>query len=236
MEYCERTDAGFWAEPVNALTNLAFLLAALAIARALYRADRPLRETWDLWLLALLVAAIGVGSFLWHTLATPWSALADVIPILLFINGFLLVFLVRVAGLGRLGWLAGTAAVSAWFVLFHALNYAVATLLPADLLNGSEFYLPTWAALWIMAAYCWTSGHRNRHLMLGAGLAFTASLTLRSVDNTLCPAWSPGTHFGWHLLNGLVLYLATLALLVHRNEFRPAGVRGSARAGRQRGQ
>ena len=27
--YCERTDPGYWAEPVNALTNLAFLLAAL---------------------------------------------------------------------------------------------------------------------------------------------------------------------------------------------------------------
>ena len=27
--YCERIDTAFWAEPVNAVTNLAFILAAL---------------------------------------------------------------------------------------------------------------------------------------------------------------------------------------------------------------
>lgn len=27
--YCERIDPGFWSEPINALTNLAFLVAAL---------------------------------------------------------------------------------------------------------------------------------------------------------------------------------------------------------------
>ena len=26
--YCERTDAGYWSEPVNALSNAGFLLAA----------------------------------------------------------------------------------------------------------------------------------------------------------------------------------------------------------------
>jgi len=30
--YCERTDASFWAEPANALTNAAFLIAAALIA------------------------------------------------------------------------------------------------------------------------------------------------------------------------------------------------------------
>ena len=70
MQYCERTGAGFWAEPVNAMTNLAFL-----------------------------VAAVGVGSFLWHTFATPWAEWADVIPIGLFIAVFLASFLRRVAGL-----------------------------------------------------------------------------------------------------------------------------------------
>ena len=33
--YCERTGPEYWSEPVNALTNLAFLLAALVMARRL---------------------------------------------------------------------------------------------------------------------------------------------------------------------------------------------------------
>ncbi|CAN0604740.1 unnamed protein product, partial [Ectocarpus sp. 12 AP-2014] len=55
--YCERMDAGFWAEPVNALTNAAFLIAA-------YLLYRQLRGTDDRAALALtgLVAAIGIGS------------------------------------------------------------------------------------------------------------------------------------------------------------------------------
>jgi len=28
--YCERIDPSFWSEPVNAMTNLAFIVAALA--------------------------------------------------------------------------------------------------------------------------------------------------------------------------------------------------------------
>ena len=38
--YCERTDPSFWAEPVNALTNIAFLIAAYAAYR-LWRRDAP---------------------------------------------------------------------------------------------------------------------------------------------------------------------------------------------------
>ncbi len=206
MQYCERIGAGFWAEPVNALTNLAFLLTALAIAYALHHAGRPLRKTWDLWLLASLVTAVGVGSFLWHTLATAWSELADVIPILLFINVFLLSFLVRIARLGPL-------AVVAWFVAFQTVNFVLPAAFPPGTLNGSLFYLPTWAALWLMVAYCWKTGSPNKGLMLSAGLAFTFALSLRTLDVDLCPVWPLGTHFGWHLLNGLTLYLVTIALL-----------------------
>jgi hypothetical protein len=36
---------------------------------------------------------------------------------------------------------------------------------------------------------------------------FSLSLVLRTVDAAICPAFPLGTHFIWHLLNGLVLYL-----------------------------
>ena len=49
--------------------------------------------------------------------------------------------------------------------------------------------------------------------MLSAGLAFTVSLSLRTLDSELCTAWPLGTHFGWHVLNGLTLYLVMIALI-----------------------
>ena len=81
MAYCERTGPAFWAEPVNALTNAAFLIAAaLLCRRADVRGDPPALA------LAILTGIVGIGSFLFHTLAVHWSMLADVIPIALFIG------------------------------------------------------------------------------------------------------------------------------------------------------
>ena len=76
--YCERLGPEAWAEPVNALTNLAFILAAL--------------WTWPRVrgmatgrVLAGVLFVIGVGSGLFHTLATAWASMADTLPILAFI-------------------------------------------------------------------------------------------------------------------------------------------------------
>ena len=103
--YCERLGPGLLAEPLNAATNAAFLLAA-SLAFAEWRrnpADRP-----ALALIAMM-AVIGVGSGLFHTFANAWSNLADVIPIAIFVHAYLFVALRRLLGLSRraaLGWLA----------------------------------------------------------------------------------------------------------------------------------
>ena len=76
--YCERVGPDYWSEPVNAVTNAAFLLAAAFMwprVRGL-----PLGR-----LLCAILAAIGIGSWLFHTHAQAWAGLADVLPILLFI-------------------------------------------------------------------------------------------------------------------------------------------------------
>ena len=97
FNYCERAqDPSFWAEPLNAVTNAAFLIAAavcLVIALRARRADGPV-----LWLIAVM-AAIGVGSFLFHTYAETWAALADVIPIGIFILSFFVLSMRCFAGL-----------------------------------------------------------------------------------------------------------------------------------------
>lgn len=213
--YCERVGDAFWAEPVNALTNLAFLLAAAYFVRALLRNQNPALRMWDLWLLAGLMAAVGIGSFLWHTLATPWAEWADVIPILLFISLFLLSFLVRVARLGIV-W------VSYWFVLYQTVNFGLQAALPPDFLNGSIFYLPTWISLPVTALYSKSTGRPGSGPLLAATLVFTLSLTMRTLDTALCSEWPLGTHFIWHLLNGLTLYLAANSLLPERARVQPA--------------
>ena len=83
--YCERTGPEFWSEPLNAVTNLAFIFAAFLVARMILRAGPERRRDGALWGLTGLICVIGIGSGLFHTFATRWALLADIIPIALFI-------------------------------------------------------------------------------------------------------------------------------------------------------
>src|SRR6266481_2871090 len=176
--YCERTDASFWAEPANALTNAAFLIAAAAafwLWRRQSGSDRS--RDWPALALIVVVVAVGIGSFAFHTLATRGAVLADVIPIAVFIYGYLLLALRRFLGLA-----AGVAVaiVAAYAVGAQALSW----LAPPYALNGSVGYLPALAAM-----------------------IFTVSLALRTIDLKACDTFPLGTHFSWHLLNAVVLYV-----------------------------
>jgi hypothetical protein len=206
--YCERGAPAFWAEPINAVSNIAFLLAALA-AFLHWRNDGG-RDPAILALI-LLAALIGVGSFTFHTLATRGAMLLDVGPIGLFIYGFFLLALRRLLGLA---W--GPAL--AIFAGFVALSLGLAVLVPREVLNGSSGYLP---ALGALLAIGWLNRTRTAgRLLLLAGATFTASLAFRIADLPLCGAIPTGTHFLWHILNAAVIYLALRAAIGARERAR----------------
>jgi hypothetical protein len=79
--YCERAEPGLFAEPLNALTNVAFFVAAWA-AWSLARRSRTAPA--DIGLLIALSIVIGIGSTLFHTFAAVWARVLDEVPILLF--------------------------------------------------------------------------------------------------------------------------------------------------------
>lgn len=195
-QYCERLDASFWAEPLNAVTNAAFLVAAaLALRIWLQRAPKD----WSALALIGVVTATGIGSFLFHTYANRWSMLADVIPIAIFIHLYLFLALRRFLGASL--WLAGGAT-----ALFLVASPFLGRL-AAPLVGSSAGYVPALAAIFVVGAL---SLSRSRGLGLGlfaAGAVFTASLTFRTLDGPLCDALPFGTHFLWHLLNSTLLFL-----------------------------
>lgn len=192
--YCERTDPSFWAEPVNALSNVAFLIAAWA-AFVLWR--RTGKRDLAVLALILVAATVGLGSFAFHTLATRGALLLDVIPIGVFIYGYFLLALRRFLELSwplALGLLAG----------FIVLSNGLALLIPREVLTGAAGYFPALAALigigWL------TRGQPAGRALLAAAGVFAASLTLRIADPEVCGAFPLGTHFLWHILNAVVLY------------------------------
>ena len=59
-------------------------------------------------------------------------------------------------------------------------------------------------------------GNPERGLLLSAAAVFLASVVCRSVDRAVCDAFPVGTHFVWHLLNSVVLYLSMRAFVLAR--------------------
>jgi len=101
-------------------------------------------------------------------------------------------------------------AALAAFVVFSGLE---ARLVPSGTLNGSHAYLPALAAL---VGVGWLSNERRAgRLLLTAAAVLAVSIVFRSIDQAVCPALPIGTHFLWHTLNGVVLYLALRAAMPH---------------------
>lgn len=208
--YCERGgDPGFWAEPANALTNAAFLIAG-AVSLARRRDDRAVA------LLALITIAIGIGSFLFHTLATRAAMLADVIPIQAFIAVYFFLAMRRFFGL-RAAW---AAAITIGFMAAAATLPAVAP--PGEPWRGLAGYLGGLLGLLGVGAALIVRGESGagagRALVAVAGL-FALSLTFRTIDGAVCDAVPTGAHPVWHILNAVVLYALMRILASARRDF-----------------
>jgi hypothetical protein len=219
--YCERLGPGFWAEPLNAVTNAAFIAAAL-YALVLWR--RAGARDWPaLWLIAVTFV-VGTGSFLFHTFANRWSLLADVLPIAVFIYSYFLLAMRRYLSLGLVAAIAVTVLFAAFNMSFDRLWLGI---LPGMTLNGSVGYVPAALALFAVGIVCGVSGMRDAgRALLTAACVFALSLLFRSIDDTVCARMPAGTHFLWHVLNALVLGLLMKAAIVHSSRKSPTHVQG----------
>ncbi|MEO0829356.1 MAG: ceramidase domain-containing protein, partial [Pseudomonadota bacterium] len=190
--YCERLDFSYWAEPVNAVTNAAFLIAAVLMWGP--SRGHPLAR-----ILCAVLFAIGVGSYLFHTHATIWASIADVAPIGIFILVYLFTVNLHVAGWPLWASLLGTLAF---------LPYAAAVTWLMDRVPFFEISNFYWSVPLLLLIYGVFLRQRFpqtvRGMWIGAAI-LCISITVRSIDMPLCETIPLGTHFLWHCLNGLML-------------------------------
>jgi hypothetical protein len=202
--YCERIGPEFWAEPINALTNASFVIAAGALWFTARRSDTI---SSSVWCLIFLSAAIGVGSFVFHTMATNSTRLLDVIPILLFQLVFLWLYAREVIGLGRL---------SSVLLLIGFFAAAILGRQFPQLLNGSLIYAPALVTVLALGVFHFSIVQVGRLDLLLVTALFAAALLFRTLDEVSCQAVATGSHFMWHVLNGLVVYLAARTIIRQR--------------------
>lgn len=213
---CERVAPGPWGEPLNTVTNLAFLVAAVLVWRQACGAAGPR-------VLAVLLGVIFLASTAFHALATRWAGMADSLAILVFILAYVVVFARAFLGLRwSRAWLAAP--------VFLAFTAGV-TAAFAPLGFGGASYVGPLLGLFVLAGLLAMSGDDDvrRHwprFALTGGL-FGVSLTLRTADHTVCGTFPAGTHFLWHLLNACVLYLVSHAALRRCTSIGTTGATGA---------
>ena len=154
--YCEGgIDASFWAEPLNAITNGGFIVAAVAGVLMVARRPPHERSLWHVFFVANFIA-IGIGSFLFHTVPNVRTEIADTGPIGLFMLTYLVYSLRRFAGAS---WLVTLAAIAVFIgAMYMAFNMkcwdgrmGLALDVPegarAQCMNGSLGYGPAFASM-----------------------------------------------------------------------------------------
>ena len=198
--YCERIEPSFWGEPLNAVSNLAFLLAGLWV----FRQRHPVAR-----LLGSLIVAVGLGSFLFHTFANTLTGLLDVLAIAVYLLTYAWLWPRYGHGQAR----AMQAVSLAALVCAVALASLMPRVLCPDLSLPPGSYVGAWLYLVVIA------GLANQHKLQAArwlwagAVTFVFSLAARELDMPLCQALG-GTHWLWHLLNAVVLYCSAQAILV----------------------
>jgi len=190
--YCERLDIGIWAEPINAVTNIAFILAAIIM----WLRCKNLVEGK---ILSFLLFSIGCGSFLFHTYAQAWAALLDVTAILIFILTYIFLANRRFLAWSKMVSLIGV-------ILFFPYQLLLASILSNIQFFGSSVqYIPVAILIFIYSGLLRKSEpNLSRGLFIGAAI-LCLSIISRTVDEPLCSILSVGTHFVWHILNAIML-------------------------------
>lgn len=191
--YCERLGPDFWAEPVNALSNAAFILVAIVMLRRVH-GDKGAT------VLGAILLIIGIGSFLFHTFAQTWAALADVLPILAFILVYIYLATCR---FWAAPWHTGLMVAVCYIPFTAMLSAGLGPLIGG--LNGSLGYVPVVLVILLYALMLSKRAAKTaRGLAFGAGI-LAVSLSLRTLDTDICARLPLGTHFMWHILNAIML-------------------------------
>ena len=207
--YCERVAPGPWGEPVNAATNVGFLIAGGLLFWLLRR--QPHRAPVSVWLLPVTTVVVGLCSLAFHVFATGFTALLDTLSIAAFI---LIAATVTVHLTWAVPWRRAWLVAPGFLVLAVGLT-AVLSAIGADGALGA--YLSALLSLvGFGLAIRFAAPAASRHLstiLLSTALLFAISLTLRTVDEPLCAEVPIGTHFLWHCLNATVLFLVSYTVI-----------------------
>jgi hypothetical protein len=211
---CERTTLDFWSEPLNALTNIACIIAVIVCWRERQRVAA--RDPASL-IHILFIAALGLTSFLMHTMPTKPLSVVDTIMTASFIVFALFGLLTRHL---RLGVFISLLFVAAFLSLAPFVSNLAEgfTSRSTALFIPVLFFFPICSALMIFRAENLPSAERDQQnacarLVMISSVTFILGLGARALDQPFCSRVPTGLHFLWHIAFAVTMGLITIAYI-----------------------
>ncbi len=198
---CERkVEFGMFQEPLNVVTNVGFFIAA-ALIFSLYHKNKDYRgqKMWDVYFLNICMIFIGVASVTFHMNPNKYTEIADTAFIILFIIVYFTSAMVRITVLSKF-------QVTVAMMAFLFTTYFLVKNFP-NTLNDSVAYLSSMAALIFIAVYLNVKRRSAAQAFMLASIIGMVSLFFRVIDREFCDQITTGTHFIWHTLNSVLLYI-----------------------------
>lgn len=206
--YCGRHGSGLFDEPQNSLSNAAFLVGALVAYRIWRGSTKP---DGPILVLTLMLAAIGVGSFVFHSYPTPVTLYIDLIPIQLYILAALAYAFLRIL---QCSWKTTVMVLLGFFLA----RQVWILLMPQGLLGGGITHVPTLLALLLFVAIVARRGFLFWRHLVASATCYVCALVVRSWDVPLCNSFPFGLHWAWHTLTALAATLVLIGLIRSREQ------------------
>ena len=177
FNYCERTSITIFDEPVNTVSNLAFILCGLYLI---------FKKKKKSSIFPYLIIFIGIGSFLYHLKPTPLFATLDVLAIVLFIF-FYNYYLNKKVFLNSI--------IHSIFssILLILVSFYFGKLLMDTILATSSFYVIL--LIYMICMLIFLNKKPKKSYFTGAIILFFISIFFRSLDQYTCKYLSFGSHF-----------------------------------------
>jgi hypothetical protein len=205
--YCERLGPGLLAEPLNAVSNLAFAVTAILGARWMRRQQRFSSSSR---MLPPSLGVVAAGSALYHTLRSPATFVLDALSLLLFV-------VLAIAIVLREAKLKAGVTMNLLLV-FICVEAGGLFLLPQRFLNGSAAYLLMLSCLLLLMGLIARSRRSLLREMVPILFLFGTAVFFRTIDTAVCPWFPSGTHFLWHLAAAAAAcYVIRFVLLLEKD-------------------
>lgn len=211
--HCERIQEGFFEEPLNALSNLGFIIAAFYLYKFI---KTKKNQPFSNYFLVYLCGFIGLGSMTFHITAKMWAAMYfDVLPIAVFAATFMYLFSRHILRLG----MVGTTLLLALLIFENFVFKSYVGRAPDGYVSliPSAFFL-----LFICIFMIITKNRSTKNICIATAIAIVA-IFCRATDMYFCDVNPYGMHFIWHSLMGVFMYIVTRELIIrHRSHDAPA--------------